>query len=84
MNEADSIYPQQLVDILLENTRLQVKQFIESYPAAFGLENLMAQTKILSPINKRIAQLYQDICEIHMHQGVPFDHAWVNNAINSI
>ncbi|KAI8367908.1 kinase-like domain-containing protein [Choanephora cucurbitarum] len=75
-NEAETVYPQQLLERLLDRTRLQVKLFIESCPAAFGLENLITQTKVLPSINKRILQLYQEVCETYLIQGVPFDHSW--------
>ena len=78
-NEAETVCPQQLLERLLDSTRLKVKLFIESCPAAFGLENLITQTKVLPSINKRILQLYQEVCETYINQGVPFDHSWVNS-----
>lgn len=76
-NEIERIYSQQLHEELLNQTRLAVTQFIELCPDVFGLENLILQTdQFLSPINERVAQLYQDVCETYIDNGLPFDHAW--------
>ncbi|KAI9487512.1 MAG: kinase-like domain-containing protein [Benjaminiella poitrasii] len=76
-SEIDRIYVQQLHEELLNQIRLAVTQFIELCPEIFGLENLILQTdKFLSPINERVAQLYQDVCETYVDNGLPFDHAW--------
>ncbi|KAL7319388.1 hypothetical protein PS15m_002527 [Mucor circinelloides] len=76
-SEIERIYSQQLHEELLNQTRLAVTQFIELCPDVFGLENLILQTdQFLSPINERIAQLYQDVCETYIDNGLPFDHAW--------
>lgn len=79
-SEIERIYSQQLHEELLNQTRLAVTQFIELCPDVFGLENLILQTdQFLSPINERVAQLYQDVCETYIDNGLPFDHAWVNH-----
>jgi hypothetical protein len=84
-SEIERIYSQQLHEELLSQTRLAVTQFIELCPDVFGLENLILQTdKFLSPINERVAQLYQDVCETYIDNGLPFDHAWVKKSSLSL
>lgn len=81
MNDSliEHMYSQQLHEELLNQTQLAVTQFIELCPEIFGLENLILQTdQFLTPINERVTQLYKDVCETYIDNGLPFDHAWVH------
>ncbi|KAI8097806.1 kinase-like domain-containing protein [Gilbertella persicaria] len=76
-DEIERIYSQQLHEELLKQTRLAVTQFIELCPDIFGLKNLILQTnQFLLPVNERVTQLYQDVCDTYADNHIPFDHAW--------
>ncbi|KAI8966991.1 kinase-like domain-containing protein [Mycotypha africana] len=75
--EIERIYSQKLHEELVNQTKLAVTHFIELCPEIFGLENLILQTdQFLSPINERVAQLYKDVCDTYLENGLQFDHAW--------
>ncbi|KAI9362178.1 kinase-like domain-containing protein [Pilaira anomala] len=75
--ELERIYSQQLQEELINQTKNAVIQFVELCPHVFGLENLILQTdQFLSPIHERIAELYKDVCDTYLENGIPFDQAW--------
>lgn len=77
-HELERIYSQQLHEELITQTKSAVTQFIELCPHLFGLETLILQTdQFLSPIHERIAQLYKDVGDTYLENGIQFDKAWV-------
>lgn len=62
---------------ILNQTRANVSQFIDSFPDCFGLSSeLSMQTSMESP-NERIAQLYQQVCDAYINHNLDFNHTWV-------
>ena len=77
-NELEKLYTRQVQEELLQQTRQAVTRLIELYPHEFGLENLiLADSRYLSTVPEKLAQLYQEVCEYCNENSITFDHSWV-------
>ncbi|KAG2228149.1 hypothetical protein INT45_009195 [Circinella minor] len=76
-NELEKLYIRQVQEELLQQTRQAVTRLIELYPHEFGLENLiLADSRYLSTVPEKLAQLYQEVCEYCNENSITFDHSW--------
>ncbi|KAI8141206.1 kinase-like domain-containing protein [Fennellomyces sp. T-0311] len=76
-NELEKLYIRQVQEELLQQTRQAVTRLIELYPHEFGLENLiLADSRYLSTVPEKLAQLYQEVCEYCNENVITFDHSW--------
>jgi hypothetical protein len=76
--ELERIYSQQLHEELINQTRFAITQVIQLCPEMFGLEMLIINKEPFKiSISERITELYKEVCQLYLANGIVFDHTWV-------